>query len=165
MSSEFDEYLDKLPIHVIKLTEGTTLIAKFIDDDGEQTLLSHPMELDISQIDGKLELFMNEWLYGCNTEDIIIHNENILTHAEANRKLKNFYSKCMIQERLNDLIAELFHPGLQTKSDFLESFIEGLEPKDSTEDEDILSPWKDRFEWSPKSDTPSKDEEDDDSLY
>ena len=48
-------------------------------------------------------------------------------------------------------------------SDFISSFIDGLEPKDSTEDEDILGPWRDRFEWRPKSDTPI-DNDDEDSF-
>jgi hypothetical protein len=160
MSLEFEEYLDKLPIHIIKLTEGTTLIAKFIEDDGEQTLLAHPMQMEVDLIDGKMELLMTEWLYGCNTEDVIINNENILTHAEANRKIKNFYSKCMIQERLNELMEELFEPKGLSKSEFISSIIDGLEPKDSTEDEDILGPWRDRFEWRPKSDTPTKEDDD-----
>ena len=160
MSLEFEEYLDKLPIHIIKLTEGTTLIAKFIEDDGEQTLLAHPMQMEVELIDGKMELLMTEWLYGCNTEDVIINNENILTHAEANRKIKNFYSKCMIKERLNELMEELFEPKGLSKSDFISSIIDGLEPKDSTKDEDILGPWRDRFEWRPKSDTPTKEDDD-----
>jgi len=160
MSKDFDAYLDKLPIHVFKLTDGSTIIARFIEDDGEETFISKPMEIECSQYEGKMELFMNEWLYGCPAEDVIIHNTNIFTHAEANRKLKNFYSKCMLQERLSDLVDEIGKDLFLSHSDFISSFIDGLEPKDSTEDEDILSPWRDRMQWSPKTTDESTDEED-----
>ena len=41
MSVEFNTYLDGLPIHIIKLTEGSTIIAHFIEDDGQETLVSN----------------------------------------------------------------------------------------------------------------------------
>ena len=165
MSREFDSYLDKLPIHVIKLTDGSTIIAKFIEDDGEQTLLAKPMELQTLPLSsGKNELVMQEWLYGCSGDDVIINNYNILTHAEANRQMKDFYSKCLIQEKLGQMVDEIGKDLFQNHAEFISSFIDGLEPKDSTKDEDILGPWRDRFEWRPKSDTPTK-EDDEDSHF
>jgi hypothetical protein len=156
MSEEFEE----LPIHVIKLADGTTIIATFIEDDGQETLISNPMEMDVTPMDGKVEMFMQEWLYGCYSEEVIIPNDKIITHAPANKRLRKFYSKCIIQERLSDLVSELFNKELDNKSEYIDSLIDGLEPKDYTEDEDILSPWRNRMEWSPKSDTPIEDDED-----
>ena len=54
---------------------------------------------------------------------------------------------------IDDLIQDEPH---QSFKDMISSFIEGLEPKDSTEDEDILKPWRNRMQWSPKSDSPNK---------
>jgi hypothetical protein len=162
MSKEFDTYLDNLPIMVIKLTDSSTIIARFIEDDGQQTLVCKPMEMEVIQVEtGKAEIIMQEWLYGCDTHEVIIDNDKIITYAEANRKLKNFYSKCMLQEKLSDMVENIGKDIFLSHADFISSFIAGLEPKDSTKDEDILSPWRDRFEWRPKADSPKRDEDDD----
>ena len=155
MSEEFEE----LPVYVIKLVDGSTLIARFIEDDGREVLISKPMQMDVTPMDGKVEMFMQEWLYSCEAEEVIISSDNIITYAPANNKLRKFYTKCLIQERLSDLISDLYDKEPENQSDYINSFIDGLEPKDSTEDEDILSPWRDRMQWSPKSDTPIEDDD------
>lgn len=162
MSIEFNSYLDGLPIHVIKLTDGSTLIANFIEDDGEETLITKPFVMELMPFEdaGKNELFMQEWLYGAETEEVIINNNKIITHAVANRKLKKFYSKVLLQEKISGMVDEMNDLKIPNMTDVFQSIIDGLEPKDSTEDEDILSPWRDRMQWSPKSDTPSNDDED-----
>ena len=156
MSEEFQE----LPVHIIKLVDGTTLIARFIEDDGQEILISKPMEIEVAPMKGKVELYMQEWLYGCYGEEVIINNDKIITYALANTKLHKFYSKCMLQERLTDLVSELWDKQVENPTDYINSFIDGLVPKDDTEDEDILSPWRDRMQWSPKSDTPIEDDDD-----
>ncbi len=161
MSIEFNSYLDGLPIHIIKLTEGSTLIAHFIEDDGEETLLSKPFAMEVMPFEdsGKSELFMQEWLYGAETEEVIISNDKIITHAVASRKLKKFYSKVLLQEKISGMVDEMQDLKIPNMTDVFQSIIDGLEPKDSTEDEDILSPWRDRMQWSPKSDTPIEDDD------
>ena len=84
---------------------------------------------------------------------------------EADLKMKNFYSKCILQTKLHNMALDLNLDDLnsdeppQSFKDMISSFIEGLEPKDSTEDEDILKPWRNRMQWSPKSDSPNKSDD------
>ena len=161
MSVEFNTYLDGLPIHIIKLTEGSTIIAHFIEDDGQETLVSKPFIMELMSFDdsGKSELFLQEWLYGAETEEVIISNDKIITHAVANRKIKRFYSKVLLQEKISGMVDEMQDLKMPNMSDIFKSIIDGLEPKDSTPDEYILSPWRDRMQWSPKSDTPIDDDD------
>ena len=161
MSVEFNTYLDGLPIHIIKLTECSTIIAHFIEDDGQETLVSKPFIMELMSFDdsGKSELFLQEWLYGAETEEVIISNDKIITHAVANRKIKRFYSKVLLQEKISGMVDEMQDLKMPNMSDIFKSIIDGLEPKDSTPDEDILSPWRDRMQWSPKSDTPIDDDD------
>ena len=161
MSVEFNTYLDGLPIHIIKLTEGSTIIAHFIEDDGQETLVSKPFIMELMSFDdsGKSELFLQEWLYGAETEEVIISNDKIITHAVANRKIKRFYSKVLLQEKISGMVDDIQDLKMPNMSDIFKSIIDGLEPKDSTPDEDILSPWRDRMQWSPKNNTPIDDDE------
>ena len=164
MSVEFNTYLDGLPIHIIKLTEGSTIIAHFIEDDGQETLVSKPFIMELMSFDdsGKSELFLQEWLYGAETEEVIISNDKIITHAVANRKIKRFYSKVLLQEKISGMVDEMQDLKMPNMSDIFKSIIDGLEPKDSTpkQEEDILKPWRHRMQWRP-SESPRKD---DDSL-
>ena len=57
------------------------------------------------------------------------------------------------------MVDEMQDLKMPNMSDIFKSIIDGLEPKDSTPDEDILSPWRDRMQWSPKSDTPIDDDD------
>tara|TARA_Y100000004_G_C8927274_1_gene418196 strand:- start:711 stop:1226 length:516 start_codon:yes stop_codon:yes gene_type:complete len=171
MSSELNQYLRKQPIYVFKLAEGSTIIAKIVKDAAaEEGLIyvsqPHTMKLDSGK--NKSEVIIHEWLYGCDAKRVPIDVLNIIAMSEANLKMKNFYSKVLLQDRLHSLALELGLNEIEsdnlTFSDFISSFIDGLEPKDSTEDEDILSPWRDRMEWRPKTDTPKRDEDEDSFL-
>ena len=112
---------------------------------------------------------MYEWLYGCDTTETYIDQRHVIAYHEAKLKIKNFYSKCVIRAKLDDdLENELFNSVINKSNkenpfEFLQSLIDGLEPKDSTpeEEDDILKPWRHRMQWRP-SESPRKD--DDSSL-
>jgi hypothetical protein len=170
MSSELNQYLRKQPIYVFKLAEGSTIIARVIKN-AEATegliYISQPQTLKLEGGKKKSEIIMHEWLYGCDAKKVAIDVLNIIAMSEASLKMKNFYSKVLLQDRLHNMALELGLNELEEDdlsfTDFISSFIDGLEPKDSTEDEDILGPWRDRFNWRPKTDTPI-DNEDEDSF-
>tara|TARA_B100001057_G_C22710853_1_gene895720 strand:- start:605 stop:1114 length:510 start_codon:yes stop_codon:yes gene_type:complete len=169
MSDELDQYLSKLPIYVFKLMDGNTIIARLLKDaDAEEGLVyvSQPQSV---VLDGR-QIIMHEYMYGCEANKIHIDTMNIITYSEATLRLKNFYSKCILQAKIDDIALDTGVDNEETEekelswTDFISSFIDGLEPKDSTEDEDILSPWRNRMQWSPKADSPIEDEDDDSLL-
>jgi hypothetical protein len=144
MTQELNNYLSKLPIKIFKLIDGSTIIAKVLEDDGEEIMVSKPHEMDLITGDSKHRgnLVMNEWIYGCEQdEDIVIHHDMIMTDANASLKMKDFYSKAVLQNRLESLAdsldlkpndsKSLFDDGLHPFESLL-SFLDGLEPKDST---------------------------------
>ena len=169
MSDELNEYLDSLPVTVFKLITGETIIARIVEEPPEEELpfiLSQPYSIDLETSRGVAQIGMHEWLFGCDATEVFIDQHNIITYHEATFKMKKFYSKVLIRNRLeedDELIDDddTEEDGKVTPNpfEFLQSLIDGLEPKDSTEDEDILSPWRDRMQWSPKSDTPIEDDD------
>ena len=110
---------------------------------------------------------MYEWLYGCDTTETFIDQRHVIAYHEAQLKMKNFYSKCVIRAKLDeahdDLLSDLNENSfIGNPFEFMQSLLDGLEPKDSTpkQEEDILKPWRHRMQWRP-SESPRKD---DDSL-
>ena len=165
MSTDLDQYLSKQPIYIFKLITKETIIAKVVrNSDVEEGIVyvSQPHTLELGRGKNTQEVIIYEWLYGCNVQELPIDTMNILVMHEADLKMKNFYSKCLLQSKLHNMALDLKLEDLdsdeppQSFKDMISSFIEGLEPKDSTQDEDILSPWRDRMQWSPKSDSPNK---------
>lgn len=158
MSDELDEYLESLPVTVFKLITGETIIARIIEEPPDEELpfiLSQPYALELELIrKGPAQISMHEWLFGCDAIEIFIDQQNIISYHEATFKLKKFYSKVLIQNKLEDGLNDEDNTEYEGKIsphpfEFLQSLIDGLEPKDSTEDEDILSPWRNRMEWKP----------------
>jgi hypothetical protein len=157
MSDELDEYLESLPINVFKLVNGDTIIARIVElppDEELPFIISQPFSLHLDASLGKGSLSMHEWLYGCNAQEVFLEQSDIIATHEAILKMKNFYSKCVIRNKMED---EDFEEEEDSEEDseylnpfqFLQSLVDGLEPKDSTKDEDILSPWRNRMEWKP----------------
>ena len=172
MSDELDQYLDSLPINIFKLSNGETIVAKIVEeppDDELPFIVSQPFVLEVDLgYTGKGQICMHEWLYGCDAKETFIEQHHIIAYHEAKLKMKNFYSKCLIRAKIDESEDELLDEVEDKKItsnpfEFLQSLIDGLEPKDSSADdeEDILKPWRDRMEWKP-SQSPRKD--DDSSL-
>ena len=168
MSTDLDQYLSKQPIYIFKLITKETIIAKVVrNSDVEEGIVyvSQPHTLELGRGKNTQEVIIYEWLYGCNVHELPIDTMNILVMHEADLKMKNFYSKCILQTKLHNMALDLNLDDLnsdeppQSFKDMISSFIEGLEPKDSTEDEDILKPWRNRMQWSPKSDSPNKSDD------
>lgn len=167
MSDELDEYLESLPINVFKLVNGETIIARIVEEPPDEELpfiLSQPYVLNLDTSIGRGGLSMHEWLYGCDAQEVFIEQSDIIATHEAILKMKNFYSKCVIRNKIEeDEFDDEFDSEEDNKSispfEFLQSLIDGLEPKDSTEDEDILSPWRNRMEWKPV-EGPKRDDRD-----
>ncbi len=159
MSDELNEYLDSLPVTVFKLITGETIIARIVEEPPEEELpfiLSQPYLIDLETSKGMAQIGMHEWLFGCDATEVFIDQHNIITYHEATFKMKKFYSKILIRNRLDDDNELIDDDDTEEDSkvtpnpfEFLQSLIDGLEPKDSTEDEDILSPWRNRMEWKP----------------
>jgi hypothetical protein len=165
MSKELNEYLSNLPIHVFKLIDGSSVIARILDEDDDGFILGRPFEIKLGRGRRGLDLELYEWLYGCDAKDTFIAEETIMAHHEATMKLKNFYSKSLLQMKIDEVAEDLdsldeLKDELQIENpfDFIKGIIDGLEPKDSLEDEeyeeeeDFNKPsqneqYKRRFEW------------------
>tara|TARA_Y100000004_G_scaffold97210_1_gene108808 strand:+ start:4322 stop:4816 length:495 start_codon:yes stop_codon:yes gene_type:complete len=159
MSSSFNDYLKDQPIHVFKMVDGSTVIANLIEDAGDEVYISKPQEISLCELNkkGHVEILLNEWLFGTDAEDVIIHSDKIITHSPATAKMKNFYSKCLIQTKISKLAKELNLKKSMKKDlhpfDLFQSFIDGLEPKDTFEEEYSEEPFnyeeynKRRWEW------------------
>jgi len=145
MSDELNNYLNNTQINIYKMIDGSTIIARLVEDDGEEIMVSKPQEVMLMPDGKSVQLIMNEWMYGSDEdEDIIIHHDSIMSYSSASYKMKKFYSKCILRNRLDDLADNL---NLKSKTsdssdsietnpfEFLSSILDGLEPKDSSEDE------------------------------
>ena len=168
MSTDLVQYLSKQPIYIFTLINKETIIAKVIKNaDSEEGIVyvSQPHVLELNRRSHNQEVIIYEWLYGCDAKKVALDTMNILVMYEADLKMKNFYSKCLLQTQLHNMALDLEIDDLiqdeppQSFKDMISSFIEGLEPKDSTEDEDILKPWRNRMQWSPKFDSPNKSDD------
>ena len=100
-----------------------------------------------------------------DSKDTFIAEETIMAHHEATMKLKNFYSKSLLQMKIDEVAEDLDSLDelkdelkIENPFDFIKGIIDGLEPKDSLEDEeyeeeeDFNKPsqneqYKRRFEW------------------
>lgn len=171
MSDDLNEYLDSLPVAVFKLITGETIIARIVEEPPDEELpfiLSQPYRVHLEQSRDRAQISMHEWLYGCDAVEIFIDQCNIITYHEATFKMKKFYSRVLIRNKLEDeeMLDEDDDVNMEEENkvignpfEFLQSLIDGLEPKDSTEDEDILSPWRNRMDWKPV-EGPKKDDSD-----
>ena len=148
MSVELNEYLDNQNVQVFKLIDGTTVIAKVIDKDSSGFLLAKPHELGIEERDNRTDIFMNEWLYGCDANEVLLTVDKILAHSQASRDMKDFYSKSMIRHKISDLIKDYGIPqnNPSSKFDFIQSIIDGLVPKDSI-DPNVEEQLNRRWNW------------------
>ena len=168
MSDELDQYLDSLPVHIFKISTGETIITKIVEeppDDELPFIVSNPFVLEVELGPrGKGQIAMYEWLYGCDTTETFIDQRHVIAYHEAQLKMKNFYSKCVIRAKLDeahdDLLSDLNENSfIGNPFEFMQSLLDGLEPKDSTpkQEEDILKPWRHRMQWRP-SESPRKDD-------
>ena len=101
MSIELNEYLMNLPIYVFKLIDGNTIIAKLLETDESGVIVSNPHQLDLHEHGNKLDIIMNEYLFGCNTNEVIITFDKIIVQSEADLPMKNFYSKTMLKDKVH----------------------------------------------------------------
>ena len=138
MSKELNEYLRKMPVHVFKLVDGDTIIGKLIDSDENDVVIAKPHELGIIENGNRLDISINEWLYGCDADEVLISQQNIITHTEASMSMKNFYSKCVLKGRIHQLVTDLNPKSKSTNPmNIFESLLNGLEQQDSRTDDYI----------------------------
>ena len=141
MSVELNEYLMDLPIYVFKLVDGNTIIAKLIDNDESGVIISNPHQLDLFEGDRKIDIIMNEWMYGCGKNEVIITLDKIIAQSEADLPMKKFYSKVMLKEKLHQSLSDRLKSKQKkrppTSMEWFFSFLDGLEQQDSRKDDYI----------------------------
>jgi len=140
MSKELDEYLDNMPIFVFKLVDGGTIIGEIMDNDGKEILLSNPQEIAlINSEDGSMNnIYMNEWIYGSDSSEVLINCDKVIAKSEASIKLKNFYSKVNLQNKVKTLAKEMGMNGdtVFDSLSFVKSLFNGLDNKDYSDGND-----------------------------
>ena len=139
MSKELNEYLTNMPVHVFKLVDGNTIIGKLIDSDENDVVIAKPHELGVLETSkNSMDVCINEWLYGCDAEEVLISQKNIITHSEASMTMKNFYSKCVLKTKIHQMVSDL-NPKSKSVNpmNIFESLLNGLEQQDSRRDDYI----------------------------
>ena len=141
MSVELNEYLMDLPIYVFKLIDGNTIIANLVDNDETGVIISSPQQLGLTENKEQIDLFMNDWMYGCGKNDIIITTDKIIAQSEANLQMKKFYSKYMLREKIHQTLSDNLERKKkkrpQSPIEMFFSLLDGLEQQDSCEDDYI----------------------------
>ena len=84
MSTELNQYLNELSIYMIRLVDGTTIIAKIIDEDTNTFLIQHPHEVHLHEGTRALDMSIHDWMYLSDDTETIIQKDKVISYSEAN---------------------------------------------------------------------------------
>ena len=107
--------------------------------DENDVVIAKPHELGVLETSkNSMDVCINEWLYGCDAEEVLISQKNIITHSEASMTMKNFYSKCVLKTKIHQMVSDL-NPKSKSVNpmNIFESLLNGLEQQDSRRDDYI----------------------------
>ena len=126
MSKELEQYLDELDIHMIRLVDGSTILAKIVDEDDKMFLLQYPHEVCLHEATNALDMSIHDWMFLSDDSEVMIQKSNVLCHSQANILTKNFYSKVVLRNRIKSMFTK---ENTSFGSKFIDSIIDGLDNK------------------------------------
>jgi hypothetical protein len=130
MSIELDQYLNELPIKMIRLVDGAVVIARVVDEDSQTVLLQHPYEVNL--VDGGdvvLDIGLNSYMYLSDASEITIQKDKIISTSSANLRAKNFYSKVVLRHKLKSIVSK---EGFSFTSDIMDTLFDELDNQGSS---------------------------------
>ena len=137
MSTELDQYLKSQPIHIFKLIDGSSIIGRLDENDETGVIISKPHELVLIENGERCDIAMNEWLFGCDAEEVMVTYDKILAYSEASLSMKNFYSKAIMRQKISALFELHGKNQMKKKSpgsiadELFQSFFNDLDSKDT----------------------------------
>lgn len=140
MSTELDQYLNELPIKMVRLVDGSVILAKILDEDKYTILVQHPYEINLIDGGDMLDMSLNEFMYLSDDTEITIQKDKILSSSNANLKAKNYYSKVILKQKLKTMAAENAFP---FGSEIMNALFDGLDNQDSSSNRSD-KPWPPR---------------------
>ena len=136
MSKELDQYLDSMPVYQFRLVDGSTVLAKLIDiDDSNNVHLQDAHEVHLEESNETIfDVSIHKYMYMSEERKLTINLDKVISHSEASRHCKNFYSKAVLHSRMRDMVNDIQSDHKSTfASDIFKSFIDGLDNQDYKE--------------------------------
>ena len=101
---------------VVKLVSGEEIICKICYMPEEDTcLVSEPMKVEYvtrsQNLQGMQGFTLVEWLHSTFEDLFLIPRSNILTMSECDKKVENFYLKCLSEDKKQKLLAAQYAEG------------------------------------------------------
>ena len=101
---------------VVKLVSGEEIICKICYMPEEDTcLISEPMKVEHvtrhQNLQGIQGFTLVEWLHSTFEDLFLIPRSNILTMSECDKKVENFYLKCLSEDKKQKLLAAQYAEG------------------------------------------------------
>ena len=124
MSTELDQYLNELPIKMVRLVDGSVILAKLIDEDDHTILVQHPYEINLIDNGNILDMALNEYMYLSDDEELTIQKDKILASSDANLKSKDCYSKVILKQKLRKISSR---NGFSFGSEIINALFDGLD--------------------------------------
>jgi hypothetical protein len=143
MSTELEQYLNGLQVYMMRLTDGTSIITKILDEDDHTFIVQHPYECVLHDHGlNSLDMSIHSYMFLSDEEEVIIQKSNVISHCIASKASKDFYQKAMLRARLKSMVER---EGLSFGSEILSSLFDGL-------DNQGTAPKRRKRPWPPRED-------------